>query len=269
MLPFTSLRVIPFQYFTGLENMALDLLFAEQVGHDQKPILRFYGWNPFCLSLGRHQNLNNVDIEAIDKNKIDIVRRPTGGSAILHAQELTYSFIIPRGYITHHEIYEIFHILLAGALKDIGFDVALSTTKKDNNYLNKGDSTFACFNRAAKSEIQLKGKKVVGSAQKIYKKSILQHGSIIIGREHEKIINYIRTDSGNKEGQTELLKHNSTNLENINKKKISEVEISSALSESFFDKYKIPIHYKYPTKSEKKEAEKFNSQLFIPNQYQS
>jgi len=262
---FSSLRIIPFEYFNGIENMALDLLYAEQVSQTKIPVLRFYGWSPFCLSLGRHQDIKSVDLNRIFKDGIDIVRRPTGGSAILHSDELTYSFIIPKTDLSHHEMYEILHILLARVLINTGFDVELNSTKEGGQYLNHDNSTFACFNRAAKSEIQYKGKKVVGSAQKVYKNSILQHGSIIIGDSHEQIINYLETDISEKEDQRDLLRNNSTNLEKIVERNINKNEIAANLTDAFNIEHNMTIHYKYPTKFEKKEAQKFNKQVIVSN----
>lgn len=265
MFQFPSLRIIPFEYFNGTENMVLDLLYAEQVEKSQIPVLRFYGWKPYCLSLGRHQDLDNVNIDSVLKDRIDIVRRPTGGSAILHAEELTYSFIIPKTKMTHHEMYEIFHVLLAKVLIEMGYKVDLSRSQKEKLYLNQDNSTFACFNRAAKSEIRYTGKKVVGSAQRIYKTSILQHGSIIIGREHEKIINYLKTGDSDKYDQRDLLRNNSTHLGEITKNKSVKTEIASKLTDAFSREYNIPIFYKYPTNYEKKEAEKFKKQIIVSN----
>ncbi len=265
MFPFSSIRVIPFEYFNGTVNMALDLFYAELVEKNQTPILRFYGWKPYCLSLGRHQDLKNVDIAALSKDGIDIVRRPTGGSAILHAEELTYSFIVPKLMLNHHEIYETFHVLLARVLQKMGFDVTISRATTDNQYLNKGNNTFACFNRAAKSEIQYNGKKVVGSAQKLYKEAILQHGSIILGNEHEKIISYINTDAPDKVEQQNLLKNNSTNLEKTATKKTQKIELASNLTEEFNFENSVAIYYKYPTNSEKKVARKYNKQVVVSN----
>ncbi|MEJ2542893.1 MAG: hypothetical protein P8Y99_02380 [Calditrichaceae bacterium] len=71
--------------------MAIDYYFSEQMNKINEPVLRFYGWNPFCLSLGKHQDLNSVNLGKIISDGYDIVRRPTGGSAIFHSDELTYS----------------------------------------------------------------------------------------------------------------------------------------------------------------------------------
>jgi lipoyl(octanoyl) transferase len=251
MFPFSNLRVIPFEYFSGIDNMALDLVYAQKVAQDQVPILRFYGWEPFCLSLGHHQNKSQINLDRVKQDCIGLVRRPTGGSAIFHANELTYSFIIPKGNINHHEMYSMFHALLTKALNGLGIPVSLNTVAHHGQYLNVDNSTFACFNRSAKDEIQFEGKKVVGSAQKIFKHSILQHGSIILGKEHEQIISYLNNDPIDGDKQKELLKINSVHLNQIVSNSKSKAQVAAALTDQFSLEYTSAVYYQYPSKAEK------------------
>jgi len=116
-----KIRIIPHQQFSGEENMCIDLYLAQIVEASQIPILRFYSWVPYCLSLGHNQSSLDVNFDSIKSARIDVVKRPTGGSAILHAEELTYSFIIPKKNISHHSSYTFFHIILAKALKNLGY----------------------------------------------------------------------------------------------------------------------------------------------------
>lgn len=215
-LPFNLLKVIPYQKYTGLENMAIDRLLVERAVEWQAPVLRFYGWNPWCLSLGRHQSAAEVDRDALNRKGFDLVRRPTGGSAILHARELTYSFVMPRQQaMDHHEMYEWLHAHLAAAINEAGYPVELSTASPRGNYLKGNADVFACFNRKAKSEIHYQGKKVVGSAQKIYQQAILQHGSLMIGEEHREILSFLRLNDGEREKQKRLLHDNALALNSI------------------------------------------------------
>ena len=109
--------------------MALDFSLAQKLVPSDDPILRFYGWEPVCLSLGHHQDASEVDLTQLAKDHVDIVRRPTGGSAILHAQELTYSLIVAGENSRHHTIYAAFHHLLASTLRDLGYPVQLHQEK--------------------------------------------------------------------------------------------------------------------------------------------
>jgi len=243
--PFANLRVIPFDFFNGAFNMACDMYLARQVNSSQIPVLRFYGWQPFCLSLGFHQKSEDVDTHHLKNSNIDLVRRPTGGSAILHAEELTYSFIIPNKHYSHHTMYKFFHVILAAAFNRLGYPVSLSGTKNSEPYLNKGSDTFACFNRAAQSEIHYNGKKIVGSAQKVYKNSILQHGSIIIGSAHEQIIKYLNVEDTEKDVQQNILKSNSISLKDVRDRNISEISLSETIVDEFSFHTHSDIFYQY------------------------
>ncbi|MGD9897880.1 MAG: hypothetical protein AB7T22_02010 [Calditrichaceae bacterium] len=236
--------------------MALDQFFALNMHSGSCPILRFYGWNPFCLSLGFHQKSDDVDIDKIKDGGYQIVRRPTGGSAIFHSDELTYSLIVPGNTLRHQDIYNTFHLLLANAFNELGLQVSLSKNDDNTSYLNKGQKSFACFNRSAYSEIQHNGKKVVGSAQKIYPNAILQHGSIMLGAKHEKIASFMKIDDSQKLKYIELLRNNSTSLTKITDNRIKESQIEDALIRQIelHEKYRMFFQYVSNDEIEKSKA---------------
>ncbi|WP_456442808.1 lipoate--protein ligase family protein, partial [Caldithrix abyssi] len=89
--------------------MALDFYLAQNIQENDPPVLRFYGWQPYCLSLGYHQDEKFIDFSALEQKGYHAVRRPTGGSAILHSEELTYGLMAPRMEINVHAIYYLFH----------------------------------------------------------------------------------------------------------------------------------------------------------------
>ncbi len=214
--PFSSLRVLPYNTYSGVFNMALDRYLADHAADDNTPVLRFYGWRPYCLSLGKHQKATIVDREKLSALGYDLVRRPTGGSAILHAEELTYSLIIPRiKNYDHHRLYAWIHGKIARSLNALGYPVGLAQSPLTENYLNGQKDAFACFNRKAPSEIQYKGKKVVGSAQKIYRHAILQHGSVMMSDYHTGITELLKWTREEKAEQRRLLKENSVALNEI------------------------------------------------------
>jgi len=264
VFPFKSLRVIPYQEFSGAQNMALDLLFSSQITETNIPILRFYGWKPYCLSLGYHQKLDDIDLLKLKTDGFDVVRRPTGGSAIFHSEELTYSFIIPKTDYSHHNLYEMFHFALGKALNMLGYDVTLSSDKNPGSYLNQGNDTFACFNRAAKSEVKYQQKKLVGSAQKVFKNAILQHGSIIIGKKHQEIVSFLKVDSAEKENQEAYLQNHAISLSEIKKGKISMFVLADKLIDSLSIYEKINnIFYKYTDINELKLAHSFYDKVAV------
>jgi len=101
-----TFEFIPLQEHTGSFNMSFDLYLAEMAA-DGRCFLRFYRWNPYCISLGATQKIEEINQELAKKDNIDIARRPTGGRAILHAEEVTYSIVLPANSgISAKELYE-------------------------------------------------------------------------------------------------------------------------------------------------------------------
>lgn len=191
---FDSLNVISYQELSGAENMAIDHFISASEDLKVTPLLRFYGWKPWCVSLGYHQSEKVINVSKIRNDGYDIVRRPTGGRAIFHARELTYSIIVPLESAQRHILYAWVHTLLADAFRSAGIAVSLSSGNRTMPHLRQAADDFPCFTRSAETEIQFQGCKVVGSAQKIYKNHILQHGSIMIGADHLALPEYLETD---------------------------------------------------------------------------
>jgi lipoate-protein ligase A len=171
--------------------MAVDHFLASTYKKKSMPVIRFYGWQPFCISLGIHQKDQIILHDRLNKEGYQLVRRPTGGRAILHANELTYSIIVSKKIIRHSDLYRFFHIIIAQALNSLDFHVSIDTRNKPVPVIKNDAMDSLCFNSSAETEIQFSGKKVVGSAQKIYQNTILQHGSIIIDDTHKKIIDFL------------------------------------------------------------------------------
>jgi lipoate-protein ligase A len=148
------------------------------------PVLRIYGWKPYAVSLGFNQLESDFDLGKLAADGIDIVRRPTGGKAILHANELTYSVVTPLEAKGPREMYRFINEGLLRSLEILGIKAEL--TDKDDAFasLYKDPASVPCFASSAKSEIKYQGKKLVGSAQRRYGNVILQHGSLMLGPEH-------------------------------------------------------------------------------------
>ena len=178
--------------------MAIDeVLATHSVPHDKRSILRVYQWEPYAISLGYNQSPGDLDLEKCKRDNIDVVRRPTGGRAVLHAEELTYSVVVPRDsdffstdtLTTYNRISEgiLSGLLLFGIKAELV--QRLPGDEKSSSYKNK----IPCFSGAAKYEIVYQNKKLVGSAQRRYENAILQHGSILVGTFHLRLANYIAT----------------------------------------------------------------------------
>jgi len=161
----------------GVRNMAIDTALGVFSSELNDIILRFYTWEVPTLSLGKHQDVDDVDFEYLERNGFDIVRRPSGGRAVLHWDELTYSVIVPKGHelakLSVLELYNTISKILVDGLRSLGYPVEWSEGKKK-------PVSHVCFQVPSTYEITLNGVKVVGSAQTRTQDYILQHGSIVL-----------------------------------------------------------------------------------------
>ncbi len=208
-------RLIPRENRSGAENMAIDSFFARNA--PSQPILRFYGWDPFAISLGYHQDDDWLDTARMAADGLDVVRRPTGGRAILHGEELTYSVILPVEMAMTQQSTTDLHgrisQCLAEGLQRLGADVELQSVSGDlrRHYRNSPDSA-TCFSSTTRHELQLEGRKVVGSAQRKFRHAVLQHGSILLGATHRNITRYYRYSEEQKERLSDMLQKKTTEL---------------------------------------------------------
>jgi len=177
----TSWRLVASELpLTGAENMAIDQALLESVAAGAMPVLRFYGWRPPCVSLGRNQPSRDAyDPGAAASAGVDIVRRPTGGGAVLHDRELTYSIAVPVGLLGGpRETYVRVHQALAAGLRILGIDAQVAPHVPRHRMTSP--SHGVCFQAAAPGEILANGRKLVGSAQRCESRVILQHGSLLL-----------------------------------------------------------------------------------------
>ncbi|MFH1733730.1 MAG: hypothetical protein ABIE92_03390 [bacterium] len=173
---------------SGLFNMAADSYAASWAKRVDAPVLRLYTWNCATLSLGFHQKISDTIRDKCTAAKVPIVRRPTGGRAVLHDNELTYCLCLP----TDHELFKAARDDLLRQIGEI-FVLAASKCGLDADQvrvsgrempvgepLKKGSPL--CFDSVSRWEVRLNGRKWIGSAQRFLPGVLLQHGSIILGR---------------------------------------------------------------------------------------
>ena len=158
--------------------MALDQALLESVQQMPRAVLRFYRWQPACLSFGRNQPARGIYDEAVARELgIDIVRRPTGGLAVLHDRELTYAVIAPvDDFGGPRQSYRTINAALVAGLRLLGVDAQLATGDKRSAF----GTVHPCFAEPAAGEVIADGQKLVGSAQRCEKRTLLQHGSILL-----------------------------------------------------------------------------------------
>jgi lipoate-protein ligase A len=179
-----SWRLVVDSDLPGAINMARDVAILDAVSTTQSPsTLRLYGWNPPCLTLGRHQSLEAADLEFCRREGIDVVRRPTGGRALLHHLELTYAVIAPLGSGPLPRALQDAYRTLCGALvramRSLGVETEL-TSGEVNLELPGPRTTVPCFEAPAGGEVVVRGRKLVGSAMRAHAGTILQHGAIVL-----------------------------------------------------------------------------------------
>jgi len=190
----------------GLTNMATDFAIAQNNIFPSIPTIRVYQWYPKCISLGFHQSVENINLSLCKEHKIEVVRRPTGGRAVFHTNEVTYAVSVPtqlsKYYI--HELYSLISQGLVEGIRQLGIPAKF---KKRTFDLRKHYQTLdgmSCFSTAARYEVTVHGRKLIGSAQRHFHQGVLQHGSIMLGREHLYLPDYYSGLSAQEKEQMKL-----------------------------------------------------------------
>jgi len=250
---------------TGFNNAFMNMAIDEAILHYCNiPVLRVYAWKPSALSIGYNQGLNEINLEKCKEFDIDIVRRITGGKAVFHDKEITYSFIFPEDLnLLPKEINESYREIanaLVLALKKFGIEAEIKKTPERIK-------TSICFNSSNWYELLVNGKKISGSAQRRIHGKVLQHGSILTDFDYEK--NDSLFNSNNLVDNVENLKKRITSLNNelknnkdteINYRKLAEA-IKHGFKENFnFDIFNDKLNYDEIMLAKKLREEKYETE---------
>ncbi len=204
-------------------------------------VLRLYTWSPFAVSIGFQQKMEGIDLERCEQDGVDVVRRPTGGRAVYHAEELTYSVVIRERpgfgiYAMHNKIAEA----LLRSLANLGpesSELQLTGRSADEEIRTKYSGTLAtnaaCFASTARHEITYRGRKVIGSAQRRFGNVVLQHGSILLGEEHLRLPELLAISEERKAQMRSILTSDSATLSDVFGRTISASETADCIRESF------------------------------------
>lgn len=191
------MEYIKYGIFSGADNMRIDSeLLEEAILHNYNdPIFRLYGWSPMCISLGRNQKEGvGVNI-GVNFKDIDVVRRVTGGRALLHDNEITYSCIVPITYIPNGESvtasYKYISSYLIRFFETLGVKLSIGENKKVSTKFDY------CMLVSTGADVCYEGKKIIGSAQFRKNGYILQHGSILFGYNKELLKNLFHEEVSN------------------------------------------------------------------------
>jgi len=151
--------------------------------------LRFYGWSGPAISLGHSEPMENIEREKALEDGVEIARRPTGGRAVLHWDDLTYAVVLPAR--TGKDLSDLYK-LVSECIIDGAGSMGLKLDLERGTLGRSGARDKPCFASVSRHEISYRGRKVVGSAQRIGEGAMLQHGSIPVNRNYLRIADYMR-----------------------------------------------------------------------------
>ncbi len=248
---------------SGIWNMAVDEAILQAVAcGDAPPTLRFYDWDPPCLSLGYGQRANDVDFEAVTALGWTVVRRPTGGRAILHVDELTYSVALPgddplaAGDIVS-SYRQISQALTAG-LEQLGIHT------QSEPQLERRSGGPVCFETPSHYEITVGGRKLVGSAQVRRYGGVLQHGSLPLHGDLGRICLALRypDEAARAAAQRQVRARALTLVEAHNGHVFSWHEVADAIAEGFARVHGIQLLPAELTPAEYHQAERLAATVY-------
>lgn len=241
----------------GAWNMAVDEAILEHTGRGESlPTLRLYAWEPACLSLGYAQPYADVDETRLKKHGWEVVRRPTGGRAILHTDELTYSVTAPSnepgvaGSVL--ESYNRLAVALLAAVHSLGLPVEMKEGPGSNHEMRNP----VCFEVPSAYEITVQGKKLIGSAQARRKEGVLQHGSLPLTGDLARITQALTFDGeSERRNAAQRLLERATTVESVLGRQVPWSEAAQAFIDAFEEKLRLNLEEGVLSESEQKRTE--------------
>lgn len=236
---------------TGKNTGSFNMQFDEQLARNLLvssgvPTVRLFRWNPWAISLGFNQDISKIDVVRCAADGIDVVRRPTGGRAVYHAEELTYSVALCADGRSVLEIYNAISKALVQGLRLFGVNATLSRSQPDLRVHYRNLSSIPCFTASARYEIEWRGKKLVGSAQRRFRNHetgndiVLQHGSILVGPAHRDLTEYlILPDEHAREHLNKELVEKTAELSHIMQKEVVMEDLAHCVRRGFEEEWNI------------------------------
>ena len=246
-------RFIPYKEMNASENMATDeAIFRENQLRDAIPTLRFYSWSPPSISLGYFQETSKeVDVEECRRHHIDIVRRPTGGKAVLHEHDLTYAVIAKENNpLFPPDILGTYRVIsgcIADALSELGIEAEMAGDgRASQDELLKA----SCFSSPSRYELLVKKRKICGSAQVRSRGVFLQHGSILLDFDPVKTCAVLLSRHGDRERHVKQLRESVTSIYEHTDPTVSVSTICRSLKKNFEKKLGIELVHEEMTPKE-------------------
>jgi lipoyl(octanoyl) transferase len=230
-------------------NMALDEALLDWHSEGKfPPVIRFYGWEPATLSIGYFQKVEKeIDLEAVKAHGLGFVRRPTGGRGVLHEHELTYSVIVSEEHPEMPKtVTEAYRVISEGILKgfhQLGLEAYFAVPKTDEERSAlKNPRSAVCFDAPSWYELVVEGRKVAGSAQTRQKGVILQHGSILLDIDEDKLFSLFKYPNDRvKERMKSAFKSKAVAINEISSRKITLEEAKDAFYKGFAEGLNIEL----------------------------
>lgn len=204
------------------------------------PTIRFYGWNPPTLSIGYFQTAEKeINMDAVKEQKLGFVRRPTGGRAVLHDKELTYSVIVsedhPKMPTSVTEAYRVISEGILEGFKNLGLDAYFAIPKTSGELEElRNPRSSVCFDAPSWYELVVEGRKVAGSAQTRQKGVILQHGSILLDIDEEQLFSLFKYKNEKiKERMMAAFKDKAVSINKLANKAVTIEEAKEAFKNGF------------------------------------
>jgi lipoate-protein ligase A len=263
-------RLIPFDRFSAFENMAIDEAILKEGQRRQiPPTLRFYGWIEPAVSIGYFQDpRREINRDFCHKSGIDIVRRPTGGKAVFHDSDLTYSFVAhERNPLFSSGIMENYGTIsrcIAAGLEKAGIEAALVEKGRESR---RGSSDSFCFSLPLRNELLAGGKKICGSAQLRSRGAFLQHGSILLDFDPEMTVRVMWKNEKNHTGEISKLKSSVTSVNEQCEKERGTDLLCRSIKESFEETMKVRLLDSRLSPREELLKERFLSEKYSTSQW--
>ncbi len=257
-------RLITDKPTIGARNMAIDeAIMNDVITNGGVPTVRFYAWQPACLSLGYGQHYADADLERIQARGWHIVRRATGGRAILHAHELTYSVVFPDTHTMAEggiiESYRRISKALTHGLTLLGLN-----TYAERKTERLRDTGPVCFEVPSHYEITTSdGRKLVGSAQLRRRGGVLQHGTLPLHGDVSNICDALQFPDATARDMAKLnVRKRAATLQDALGVIVSWEEVVNALMQGFCDVFNVDFVHDTLTDEEKKQAERLECEVY-------
>jgi lipoate-protein ligase A len=279
-MPPDTWRLLIDQPADGAANMARDeAILSSHAGGAAQPTLRLYRWRPACLSLGRFQRAGAIDRAACARAGVAIVRRPSGGRALLHDAELTYAIVARADHSLFGDqsilaTYRQISLALLAGLRRLGVAAELTPVARDERRRTKDESSSAssivhrpssfgsaaCFDTPAAYELTVAGRKLAGSAQTRRAGSILQHGAIPLTGHAERLAALLHHPPG--ELGTRMIA-----LDQAAGRKIEYDELAGALIAGFGDVWDIGFERGRLSEQEQREEQRLIAEKYTHDRW--